>query len=649
MTTLKERAEQITNETVRTANSRARVGTLLEDIIDEIDEQVERIDELFSREVSVKDYGAVGDGVTDDTEAIQAAINDNPGATIFMPDGVYLISDTIVIRGSHTSIKGTNRRRNLWGVASLDVFEPGGTVLLWANPSKTLIDCAFTYVGQAPVSGRTIVQFNNSFKDFTVEVPPSSQHLLTNKYAYALSLRQIRFATVDNISTVNCPSSLLISGVQNSYFNWIDCANVGSDFDYINLGSDSTNIRIEQALLTGGDSVSSWINYYNNIRCVAAGDNTSNIKRESALKISRADGEYFNNWYITPGSLCSILINPNIIGCGNIKFNQMRFDGRPEPTAKAHVYITGSGTEWVTQIVFTDNCSFNIKNNNNMLVLYSDYPYLMECKISGFVNGPLNGIVKVKGTETRTEIRTDLFIFNELSPNKITGTVTGVTDDVVSDSTKTWTVNSLTDRYFVSGGVKYSILSNTVNAVTLSAAPGAITGQAYSIECRPHFIIENVKDAKIENTINDENGIYSVVETLGTVQSLTISNITNNVAVPLLTNNGTINNYRQFGNIDINLSETQEITAANNISTLAVNTEIVKFVGGSTSIKEINGGWNGRKLFIYSNEGTYQVMHDEVESTGKIYTATKLDTDLLFEQGMWLTYVSGLGAWVQNV
>lgn len=45
--------------------------------------------------VSVKDFGAVGDGTTDDTAAIQAALN--AAAVVFAPTGVYKISGAITI------------------------------------------------------------------------------------------------------------------------------------------------------------------------------------------------------------------------------------------------------------------------------------------------------------------------------------------------------------------------------------------------------------------------------------------------------------------------------------------------------------------------------------------------------------------------
>jgi hypothetical protein len=47
--------------------------------------------------VSVKDFGAVGDGLADDTAAIQAALTAGAGKSVFVPAGVYLITSTLQI------------------------------------------------------------------------------------------------------------------------------------------------------------------------------------------------------------------------------------------------------------------------------------------------------------------------------------------------------------------------------------------------------------------------------------------------------------------------------------------------------------------------------------------------------------------------
>jgi hypothetical protein len=62
---------------------------------------------------SVKDFGAVGDGKTDDTQAFQQAIKQSTGKTIFVPEGIYVITDFLNINASGTSLKGAGSRQSI--------------------------------------------------------------------------------------------------------------------------------------------------------------------------------------------------------------------------------------------------------------------------------------------------------------------------------------------------------------------------------------------------------------------------------------------------------------------------------------------------------------------------------------------------------
>lgn len=77
--------------------------------------------------VNVKSFGAVGDGKTDDTAAIQSALDSlKNGGTLFIPSGEYITTDTIRINQINTSIIGeccyTSRIRYL-GTKFVNVIE----------------------------------------------------------------------------------------------------------------------------------------------------------------------------------------------------------------------------------------------------------------------------------------------------------------------------------------------------------------------------------------------------------------------------------------------------------------------------------------------------------------------------------------------
>ena len=55
---------------------------------------------------SVKDFGAVGDGTTDDTSAIQSALNN--ASTVIFPGGTYSVDETLFVSNNNTTIIGQN-------------------------------------------------------------------------------------------------------------------------------------------------------------------------------------------------------------------------------------------------------------------------------------------------------------------------------------------------------------------------------------------------------------------------------------------------------------------------------------------------------------------------------------------------------------
>jgi hypothetical protein len=95
-----------------------------------------------TRLISAEDYGAIGDGVTDSTQAIQAAIDANPNSTITFKGGVYIISDTILLNADLDSVSlDLNGSTIKWNGANGSAWSEGDPVSyipnthhIFANP-----------------------------------------------------------------------------------------------------------------------------------------------------------------------------------------------------------------------------------------------------------------------------------------------------------------------------------------------------------------------------------------------------------------------------------------------------------------------------------------------------------------------------------
>ena len=63
------------------------------------------VHQKFQETISVKDFGATGDGVTDDTAAIQSAVTAAGGKALYFPGGTYIVSSVITLV-SNSSLYG---------------------------------------------------------------------------------------------------------------------------------------------------------------------------------------------------------------------------------------------------------------------------------------------------------------------------------------------------------------------------------------------------------------------------------------------------------------------------------------------------------------------------------------------------------------
>jgi hypothetical protein len=152
-----------------------------------IDNSVAVGTDLYNRihdTVSVKDYGAVGDGVTDDTAAIQAALN-NGAKNVFFPAGNYLTSATLRIVTSGQAILGYGATLTNASV-SASGFLIGSTGAAFVKTDNVTIE-GMTFVGADTGAG--------SAYSYAIGVQPPT----TTPYVYG--------GGCSKISVLNCTAS----------------------------------------------------------------------------------------------------------------------------------------------------------------------------------------------------------------------------------------------------------------------------------------------------------------------------------------------------------------------------------------------------------------------------------------------------------
>jgi hypothetical protein len=115
--------------------------------------------------VNVKDFGAIGDGVTDDTAAIQAAAATLNGDVLYFPVGTYAVSQSTLIP-SNTIVRGEGPASIMLAVNTPGGWQGLGSFLINKNHAATVItdhditieDMTFDYgtIGALPGGGHQV-------------------------------------------------------------------------------------------------------------------------------------------------------------------------------------------------------------------------------------------------------------------------------------------------------------------------------------------------------------------------------------------------------------------------------------------------------------------------------------------------------------
>ncbi len=203
---------------------------------------------------SVLDYGAIGDGQTDNTDAFTRAFSALAGQTIYIPSGTYIISGKVFIP-SNTTILGDGRSSVIMASAG----KPVGSDLLKISNASNITLSNITLSGNIIYNTR---EDGHSAKD--------GIHLLDVWNSNSLTVQNCNF--IDNVyACIRIIGNCSDISVDNSNFENVDCG-------VITLGSGNV------------DSLSvsnSYFDGHQNSECVSlysTGLHTNIIVKDNVMK-----------------------------------------------------------------------------------------------------------------------------------------------------------------------------------------------------------------------------------------------------------------------------------------------------------------------------------------------------------------------------
>lgn len=263
------------------------------------------------RYLNVLSFGAVGDGVTDDTVAVQLALAAVPttGATVLFPPGQYLVNDHLYVK-SNTTIDGS-------GTILSDVLAnwAGGT------PYQLLMN--------ENHSASSITDENIRVRNITID--RRGDTVGSNGTRHCIYFRKARDILIENVRIYNGNSSVALLGCDNTEErgNWyIGFTNCGSDhwdspgvtrvigcYFYTTVAAQMANYNPDPTDSTSGETAVGFIFHGNTV--VSTEDPTTPCQFEplratgTARDISVVGNTFINSYIVMRGDTANAIVALN--------------------------------------------------------------------------------------------------------------------------------------------------------------------------------------------------------------------------------------------------------------------------------------------------------------------------------------------------
>jgi len=402
------------------------------------------VDSKLKDVVSVKDFGAVGDGVADDTAAIQAAINSisfttwqgsaanmytKGGGTVYFPPGRYKITSTLLV-GQHCRLLGPSTKGFL--LPSSSSYNGAVLVATFSNTNSWVISSANYIVASGTLKGHKAAvsgtgELDLGLVSFTHGIAIENLAITTTSLVYG----GIRLQASPN----SCLRNLHVTGVRFAYLvnaSWgVDCSSL---FSVSSLAGFCAAVDVNGLNVHGG--------YFN--RNTSTSDTLDNTTRPDWM-FTTDMGAAVGLPDVTTKRFGMFAYYTNAFACSNIvteAWDYGRYYGQNRGFSEASAYIEGC-TEALFAMFTTVGTIDGIYAFNPSIT--TGYRFGLNCDIN-LLGCPASGYsgesqfgnqIKITATNPETWTYSDSLTFLGFRPGVLRVSATGTSGAMANATTYT--------------------------------------------------------------------------------------------------------------------------------------------------------------------------------------------------------------------